>query len=408
MSPDRPAPAPAPSQEHPWGEEKVRGFREALLEFFQEVRRELPWRETADPYRILVSEVMLQQTRVETVVPYYQRWMERFPDPGSLAAADADEVLGLWEGLGYYSRARNLHRAVREVVARYQGEVPSEPEELRTLPGVGPYTAGAVASIAFSRPVPAVDGNVRRVLSRLMDAPAPTPRELEEWAGALVDPDRPGDFNQALMELGALVCAPRSPDCGGCPVAAWCAARAAGTQAERPAAGPRKTPPLVDEAVAVLACPGPAGQATRVLLRKRPEEGLLGGLWEFPGVKPASAESPREAAGRLARELLGRIQEAGAVVAASPTGGGMGSGGGPGPTRDRIAPKPAGLPVVPHAFSHRRMRYHPFLFRLSHGRDPEAELRPPLRWVGLDATEDFPLPVAQRAVLANVVQALTS
>ena len=391
MSPDRTASAAVPSQEHPWGEEKVRGFRQALLRFFQEVRRELPWRETGNPYRILVSEVMLQQTRVETVVPYYRRWMERFPDPDSLAAADLDEVLGLWEGLGYYSRARNLHRAVREVVARYGGQVPSKPEALRTLPGVGPYTAGAVASIAFSRPVPAVDGNVRRVLARLMDAPSPTRGELEGWAGALVDPDAPGDFNQALMELGALVCTPRSPECGTCPVAGWCAARAAGTQAERPAAAPRKPTPRVDEAVAVLARCGPDGQDPRVLLRKRPEEGLLGGMWEFPGTEPGAGESPREAASRLARELLGLLGEAEAA-----RGEGWIRGGS------------IRLPTVSHAFSHRRMRYHPFLFRLDPGPDTDNQPRPPVGWVGVDATGELPLPVAQRRVLADVLKTLTS
>lgn len=379
----------AGSDSLPWSGEKVRTFRAAILEFFRERSRDLPWRETSDPYRILVSEVMLQQTRVETVVPYYRRWMERFPDPGSLAAADLDEVLGIWEGLGYYGRARNLHRAVREVVTRYDGEVPSEPDELRRLPGVGPYTAGAVASMAFGEAVPAVDGNVRRVLARLLDAPSPTAGELEEWARALVDPERPGDFNQALMELGSLECTPRSPGCERCPVAGHCAARAAGTQGERPAPRPRKPPPRVDEAVAVLVRSGSDGD--EVLLRKRPEKGLLGGMWELPGVRAERGRRPREAAVRLARELLAVSggREVGEAEAEEGPGG-----GGPG--------RPRKLPPVSHAFSHRRMRYHPFLFRVK-GRSPE-EAGPPLRWAPPGSLGDHALPVAQRRILRSVVK----
>jgi A/G-specific adenine glycosylase len=354
----------------PWSEGRIRRLRAALLAYFDQVRRELPWRETSDPYRILVSEVMLQQTRVETVVPYYRRWMERFPDAETLAGAEADEVLGLWEGLGYYSRARNLHRAVREVVARYGGELPSDPAALRELPGVGAYTAGAVASMAFGKAVPAVDGNVRRVLARLLDEPAPSAAALEGWAGALVDPDRPGDFNQALMELGALVCTPRSPGCGSCPVEEWCGARAAGTQEDRPARKPKKMAPLVHEAVAVLVRTGAAGE--EVLLRKRPEEGLLAGLWELPGIRVGSPEDAGAGALALARELLG--------VSGEPEWA------------------PERLATVAHAFSHLRMRYHPFVFRgVGAGRDGAEP--PTLRWTSVEEMDEPALPVAQRRIL---------
>jgi A/G-specific adenine glycosylase len=355
----------------PWSEARIRILRSALLDFFDRARRPLPWRETSDPYRILVSEVMLQQTRVETVVPYYRRWMARFPDARTLAGAGTDEVLGLWEGLGYYSRARNLHRTAREVVARYGGELPSDPAELRELPGVGAYTAGAVASIAFGRAVPAVDGNVRRVLARLLDEPVPSPAELEGWAGALVDSHRPGDFNQALMELGALVCTPRTPACRRCPVAEWCEARAAGTQEERPAPKPRKTAPLAHEAVAVLV----RIQAGReeVLLRKRPDEGLLAGLWELPGVRVGSRKEARTGALALARELLGA------------SGGPVGA--------------PERLPSVAHAFSHLRMRYHPYLFRVG-GEGDEGAGPSVLRWTPTEELDELALPVAQRRVLA--------
>ncbi|MDR0788395.1 MAG: A/G-specific adenine glycosylase, partial [Gemmatimonadota bacterium] len=183
--------------------------RERLLAWYDQNRRDLPWRaapgQPADPYAVWVSEVMLQQTRVETVRPYFERWMGAFPTVDALAAAAEDSVLKMWEGLGYYSRARNLHRAVREVASTYGGRVPSEVEQLRALPGVGRYTAGAVASIAFGQQSPVVDGNVRRVFARLLDLPNPTDGELWEYAGRMVTGERPGDLNQALMELGAMV-----------------------------------------------------------------------------------------------------------------------------------------------------------------------------------------------------------
>lgn len=382
-----------PSPNHPWDEEEIRRFRAALLEFFQSRKRDLPWRGTSDPYRILVSEVMLQQTRVETVIPYYRKWMERFPDAAALAEAEVEEVLGTWQGLGYYGRARNLHRAVREIVARYDGRVPDSREALGELPGIGPYTSGAVASIAFGLAAPAVDGNVRRVLARVMDAAAPTASELERWAGGLVDPDRPGDFNQALMELGSLVCTPRGPACPGCPVRAHCRAREAGTVEERPLPRARRKAPRVDEAVAVLMdTDNPGGP---VLLRRRPADGLLGGMWELPGVEVVRGEGgPRKAAEALARELL-------AYSGASAW------------TRSPRAMRP-----VAHAFSHRRMRYHPFLFRVGkEGGDKERgengsgghanEAADPadgaaLRWVDREARVALPLPAAQRRILEAI------
>ena len=230
----------------------IPAFRRALLDHFDGTRRALPWRSERTPYRVMVSEFMLQQTRVEAVIPYYERWLRRFPGWEALADAGEDEVLRAWTGLGYYRRARNLHRAARIVRERYGGELPEDSEALKRLPGVGEYTAGAVASIAFGRAVPAVDGNVKRVLCRLFDLEAPTAARLREKAAALVDPGRPGDFNEALMELGATVCTPRSPGCGGCPVRGWCRARAAGTVAERPARRPRGKVPRVEHVAVVV------------------------------------------------------------------------------------------------------------------------------------------------------------
>jgi A/G-specific adenine glycosylase len=251
-------------------------LREALLGHYDRAARDLPWRKDTDPYRVLVSEIMLQQTRVETVKGYYGPWLERFPSIEALAAADEDAVLKAWEGLGYYRRARNLHRAARVVREDHGGELPVSLAELRGLPGVGEYTAGAVASIAFGEAVPAVDGNVRRVFARLFDVPQPKPAWLRKTAEELVDEHRPGDWNQALMELGATICTPRSPKCDICPVARWCAAGDAGTVAVRPIAAKRRAVPSRELGLLVLYSEG------RVLLEKRQEGGLLGGLWAFP------------------------------------------------------------------------------------------------------------------------------
>src|SRR5690606_15418045 len=230
-------------------------LREDLLRFYDRHRRDLPWRGEEDPYRILVSEVMLQQTRVETVKEYYGPWLERFPDLEALAAADEGDVLKAWEGLGYYRRARNLRDAATVVQEEWGGRLPGTVEELRRLPGIGAYTAGAVASIAFGRTVPAVDGNVRRVLARLFDVAVPGAAWLRDTAGRLVDPERPGDWNQALMELGATVCVPRGPRCGRCPVAWACRAREAGTVDERPGPTARRPPRVAIIALAVLRRP---------------------------------------------------------------------------------------------------------------------------------------------------------
>lgn len=274
-------------------------LRAALLAQYDRAARELPWRADTDPYRILVSEIMLQQTRVETVRRYYGPWLDRFPTIDALASAREDVVLKAWEGLGYYRRARNLHRAARVVRESHGGTIPRTFEGLRGLPGVGEYTAGAVASIAFGAAVPAVDGNVRRVLARLFDAPAPTPAWLRERASELVDPERPGDWNQAVMELGATVCTPRGPRCAACPVAPWCAARAAGTQAERPAPLRKRAVPTSAIALAVIQHRG------RLLLEKRPPDGLLAGMWAFPErhLPDDSAEAEERAGtGRPERE----------------------------------------------------------------------------------------------------------
>ncbi len=271
--------------------------RASLLAWYDAHRRDLPWRRTSDPYAIWVSEIMLQQTRVETVVPYYERFLARFPDPASLAAADEDEVLSRWSGLGYYRRARLLHRGAREVVAQYGGEVPRDAEARRGLPGVGRYTAGAIGSIAFGLEEPVVDGNVARVLSRALgiDTPlgqAATERALWDAATDLVRGPRPGDLNQALMELGARVCTPKRPTCLVCPWREACVARADGRVEALPV--PRKK--AAPRPVSLVAVVATRGRGELALLRG--EGALFGGLY---GVPTAEGQG-REAARRALRE----------------------------------------------------------------------------------------------------------
>ncbi len=273
-------------------------MRPALLAWFDRDKRDLPWRRTEDPYAIWVSEVMLQQTQVDRVVRYWTRFLERFPTVAELAAADLTDVLAAWRGLGYYSRARNLHRAAKELVARHGGELPRTGEALRELPGFGRYTAGAVGSIAFGLEVPLVDGNVARVLSRALEVEGPPgdrAREDALWSAAavLVAGPRPGDFNQALMELGATVCLPSSPLCLLCPLQASCGALAHGRVGELPPARKAAQRKRLELAVAVCRHEGD------VLLARRPEAGLFGGLWEMPTVELGPSASGDAALERL-------------------------------------------------------------------------------------------------------------
>lgn len=265
--------------------EKKRYFSTELLSWYLKHRRDLPWRRSRDPYHIWISEVMLQQTRVETVIPYFHRFTERFPTMEALANAPEEDVLKLWEGLGYYSRARNLQGAVREVQERYAGVVPDTLTEISTLKGVGPYTAGAVLSIAYNKPEPAVDGNVMRVLSRyfLIEddiMKVSTRGRMEKLAKELIPEGAAGDFNQGLMELGAMVCTPRSPHCLTCPVMEHCAAREAGMEEQLPVKKKAKPPRPEYRMAALIEGDGP--NAGKVLIRQRPQEGLLARMWELP------------------------------------------------------------------------------------------------------------------------------
>ena len=255
-------------------------FTQALLQWYDEHRRTLPWRGARDAYAILVSEIMLQQTRAAAVIPYYGRFMAALPTVEALAACPEERLLKLWEGLGYASRARNLKRCAQAVVAQCGGRFPQTPEKLRELPGIGPYTAGAIASIAFGQPAPAVDGNVLRVMARLQEdgADVTGQRTRDRWT-AYLEPrmgERPGDLNQAFMDLGSLVCLPKAPLCDSCPLRPFCGANAHGTQAEYPNRGEKKA--KRQELLTVFA----VQSGDSFLIRRRPEKGLLSGLYELP------------------------------------------------------------------------------------------------------------------------------
>jgi A/G-specific adenine glycosylase len=338
-----------------------------LLDWYSVHARNLPWRGHPDPYRIWVSEVMLQQTRVETVVPYFHKWMELFPDIRSLAAASQEQVLSAWEGLGYYSRARSLHRAAQIVVNQHGGELPRQAKALRALPGIGPYTAGAIASIAFGADEAALDGNIRRVLARVFDVAiaARSPegeRTLSELAAAHLPKGKACEFNQALMDLGAMVCTPRNPACSQCPLEQICRARALGIQEERPLLAARQEQPHYTVTAAVIQRDG------HVLIARRPQDGLLGGLWEFPGGKQHEGEDLLACLQREIREELGVAVQVGEE-----------------------------LGVYQHAYTHFRVTLHAFRCRLYEG-EPQPIEASALHWVTTEELAGFPMGKIDRQI----------
>jgi A/G-specific adenine glycosylase len=351
-----------------YAEGRSRALRRVLLGWFAREARDLPWRRTNDPYHIWLSEIMLQQTRVEAVVPFYERFLEAFPTVQVLAAAGEDAVLKAWEGLGYYSRARNLHKAAKVVAGERGGVFPRTAQQWRQLPGIGPYSAGAIASIASGLAEPAVDGNVLRVLSRIfaiaesIDQPG-TQERIRETAAALLPRRHAGAFNQALMDLGARICVPRRPRCITCPVGHWCDAYRQGIQDQLPLRTPKKAIPHHNVVVAVIR------RAGRYLIGRRPIDGLLGGLWEFPGGKIEAGETHAEA---LAREVE---EETGLKV-------GVG---------ERIA-------TVDHAYSHFAVTLHVYACEVVAGRT-RARFHSELKWVSRGQMHAFAFPTANRRFL---------
>lgn len=267
-----------------WDEEKIKTFQETFLTWYHKEKRNLPWRATNDPYAIWISEIMLQQTRVETVIGYFYRFMEQFPTIQDLAAAEEQKLLKVWEGLGYYSRARNLKAAAQQIVAEFDGEMPQSIEEIRSLKGIGPYTAGAIGSIAFGLPEPAIDGNVMRVVSRLFCieadiAKASSRRPFDEAMRTIISPDEPGEFNQALMDLGSRIGTPTTPKCEECPISQYCLAYAENRQTDFPVKSKKAKPKDVYYIAGAIEDQG------SFLLVQRPETGLLASMWHFPLVE---------------------------------------------------------------------------------------------------------------------------
>ncbi len=358
--PDDAAPGPGAAS-------SVSDLAQRLLAWYAQNARRLPWRGHPDPYAVWVSEIMLQQTRVETVIDYFTRWMERFPSLDALAQASEQDVLKVWEGLGYYSRARHLHQAAWLVMEKYGGQLPASRQELEKLPGIGAYTAGAVASIAFGQDEATLDGNIRRVLSRLfaMRLPARSPegeRQLWQLARKHLPTGHAGDFNQALMDLGAAVCTPLKPACLVCPLAELCLARAEGLQEALPVLERALPVPHYTVTAAVIRREG------KVLIARRPSQGLLGGLWEFPGGKLEAGESLAEGLRREIREELNAWIRVG---------------------------EPFG--VFKHAFTHFKITLHAFLCELEDG-EPEAVEASEIKWVEIEALKDYPMGKVDRQI----------
>jgi A/G-specific adenine glycosylase len=347
-----------------------------LLDWWDAGHADLPWRRTRDPYAVWVAEVMLQQTQIATVIPYYERWLARWPAVHDLAAASLDDVLKMWEGLGYYGRARNLHAAAQRVVNEYDGRLPDTVAGLLKLKGIGPYTAGAIASIAFDRQAPVLDGNVIRVLSRLADlsedvTTTTTRKRLWQMAGELVPAERPGSFNQALMELGQTICMPALPHCHLCPVAAHCLARQRGAQLERPVRPSRRPTPHYHVAAGVI-----WREDGRFLITQRPAEGLLGGLWEFPGGKQEPGET-------LPQTLRREIREELAI--------------------DIAVKRP--LQPIKHAYTHFRITLHPFHAAYRGGRLRHLGVAAHA-WVRLEELDRYALAVTDLKIIGQLKNSL--
>lgn len=357
-----------PPDNNAWREFHIGELRRSLLNWYAHQGRELPWRNTSDPYAIWVSEIMLQQTQVKTVLPYYQRWLERFPIIQSLAESEQQAVLMLWQGLGYYARARNLHKAAQKVMSDYGGQFPTQIEEVLKLPGIGRTTAGGILSSAFHQALPILDGNVKRVLARLVGLLIPTKYALSFlWQGSeiLLDPNDPKAFNQALMDLGATVCTPKQPTCLLCPWSNVCQAHHLNLQSVIPMSETRE--PIPHKLIGVAVIWNEQGQ---ILIDKRPQSGLLGGLWEFPGGKLEPNETLAQCVVREIQEELGIEIE---VLEHFMT--------------------------LDHAYTHFKVT-----LSVHHCRHVSGEPQPiecdEVKWVTLDELDQYPFPTANQKIIA--------
>ena len=344
-------------------------FHKSLIAWFNDNRQSLPWRENRTPYRVWVSEIMLQQTQIATVIPYFDRFMRHFPDVQTLAAAPLDDVLKLWEGLGYYSRARNMHRAAKKIVEEFRGEFPSTAKDWMRLPGIGRYTAGAVASLAFGEDAPLLDGNVIRVLTRwhnLDDDITQTSTKQMLWtlAGDMLPRGHAGQWNEAIMELGQRICLPKNPTCESCPVAKLCAARATNRQHTLPVRPRRKSLPHREVAAGII-----IREDKQILITKRYADAMLGGLWEFPGGKREPDETLPECVVREIREELAIDVEVGYQLA-----------------------------VVRHAYTHFKMTLYAFVCRHVSG-VPQALGCAEWRWTPIDQLDQYAFPRADHSII---------
>lgn len=346
-----------------------------LLRWYRLHGRTLPWRGHPDPYAVWVSEIMLQQTRVEAVIPYFEKWMARFPTVRSLAEASEQDVLNLWEGLGYYSRARNLHKAAKLVASQFDGQLPRSVDALRKLPGIGRYTAGAIASMAFGLDEPTLDGNLRRVFARLFNVEIPADSsEGEKLLWSITAENLPkgkaGDFNQALMDLGATICLPKNPRCPLCPLREDCQAQKLGLQEARPVLQPKAVVPHVVHAAAVIV--GQIANLSHVLLAKRPSEGLLGGMWEFPNGRVDG--DPARGLHKALKTGYGITVRAGEA-----------------------------LGIINHAYTHFRVTEHVFRCELlkSIGENPWQK-NENLKWVKFSELENYPMGKIDRQIAQKI------
>lgn len=354
-----------------WGDFSIQPIapplRQALLDWYASSGRDLPWRRTQDPYAIWVSEIMLQQTQVKTVIPYYERWLEQFSTIAILGAANQQQVLKAWQGLGYYARARNLHQAAQLIIQDYQGQFPSDLESVLKLPGIGQTTAGGILSAAFNQPVPILDGNVKRVLARLLALDVPPNKAIKPlWQVStdLLDPHHPRDFNQALMDLGATLCTPKNPACLLCPWNSHCQAFHLNMQNELPLSESRAPLPRKSIGVAVI-----WNEQGQILIDRRRQDGLLGGLWEFPGGKLEPGET---IAACIKREIL---EELGIEIEVGEH-----------------------LVTIDHTYSHFHVTLNVHHCRHLSGK-PQAIECDEIRWVTLDELDQFPFPKANMQII---------
>jgi len=375
----------------------IPNFVSSLLSWYDASMRDLPWRDHPDPYAVLISEFMLQQTTVPAVSPYFEKWIQRYPTVEALAEADIEEVLRQWEGLGYYARARNLHAAAGEIVSEYGSEIPSDPHDLKKLPGVGDYTAAAVASIAFGIRAPALDANNLRVWSRLLVSS--DKKRIARVFARVLPPERPGDFNQALMDLGSSVCTPKNPDCPACPLGPWCRAFRTDRVSEYPEKKNRPDTTRIEAAIGIIT------RHNKVLVQRRPDTGLMAGLWEFPGGKLSRAQGQGRrakrsrkvsrlydgATERLSENKLLETPEMAVVREVREETG----------LRVQVCEK---LGIFNHSYTRFRVKLHVFICTRKDG----TLNNPTARWVTLKELEGLAMPSVNRRIVKRLEERLNA